>query len=305
MKLIEEIIAALSSQDGSLTDALLKTKVLLHQIGHKELVDWVNNELNGYPGKTELPSYRILPATIIANMSNGAWKADAHPVPLGHLEENNRKKLELARMDQSLAVLEKLVENPKGSLQSPLDMDFNGILGQSLASGFVIQRAWRSISKPSVAQIFIQVRSRLLDFILELKDQIGDSGSEKEAKIRAGKIDTAGLFNNAIFGNTTTIIVGSGNQQNVANLVFKGDFNTLADYLKQQGIEEADITELQHAINSDESAPEVKENKVGPAVRDWLKRMTGKAIDMAWQIELGVASGLMTSALQQYYGWFK
>jgi hypothetical protein len=184
-------------------------------------------------------------------------------------------------------------------------MDFNGILGQSLASGFVIQRAWRSISKPSVAQIFIQVRSRLLDFILELKDQIGDSGSEKEAKIRAGKIDTAGLFNNAIFGNTTTIIVGSGNQQNVANLVFKGDFNTLADYLKQQGIEEADITELQHAINSDESAPEVKENKVGPAVRDWLKRMTGKAIDMAWQIELGVASGLMTSALQQYYGWFK
>lgn len=47
MKLLNEIIDALSSQDSSLTDALLKTKVLLHKIGHKELVEWVNRELNG------------------------------------------------------------------------------------------------------------------------------------------------------------------------------------------------------------------------------------------------------------------
>jgi len=47
LKLLNEIIDALSSQESSLTGALLKTKVLLHHIGRKELVEWVNHELNG------------------------------------------------------------------------------------------------------------------------------------------------------------------------------------------------------------------------------------------------------------------
>ena len=42
MKIIEEIIEILSSEGGSLNDALFKTKVLLHRLGEKELVEWVN-----------------------------------------------------------------------------------------------------------------------------------------------------------------------------------------------------------------------------------------------------------------------
>ena len=47
MRLLDEIIELLSDRKGSLTDALLKTKVLMHKIGHQELAEWVNNELNG------------------------------------------------------------------------------------------------------------------------------------------------------------------------------------------------------------------------------------------------------------------
>jgi hypothetical protein len=39
--LLNEIInLLLSKDDSSLSDALLKTKVFLHEIGKKELVDW-------------------------------------------------------------------------------------------------------------------------------------------------------------------------------------------------------------------------------------------------------------------------
>lgn len=62
MKIVDETIELLSSSNGILTDALIKTKVLLHKIGHKELVIWVNKELNGYNKNDELPSYRIIPA---------------------------------------------------------------------------------------------------------------------------------------------------------------------------------------------------------------------------------------------------
>ena len=60
MQLLKDIVALLSDKDGSLTGALLKTKVLLHQIGHKELAEWVNDELNGY-GEDSCTTSKCLP----------------------------------------------------------------------------------------------------------------------------------------------------------------------------------------------------------------------------------------------------
>ncbi|WP_198013356.1 MULTISPECIES: hypothetical protein [unclassified Psychrobacter] len=65
MKLVDEIIEILSSDNGILSNALIKTKVLLHKMGHKELVMWVNKELNGYSQDDELPDYRIIPAQVV------------------------------------------------------------------------------------------------------------------------------------------------------------------------------------------------------------------------------------------------
>ena len=65
MKLIDEIIEILSPDNGKLSDDLIKTKVLLHKIGHKELVPRVNNELNGYPDRDMVPEYRILQAEVL------------------------------------------------------------------------------------------------------------------------------------------------------------------------------------------------------------------------------------------------
>ena len=56
MKLVDELVDLLSDESTSLSAALLKTKVLLHKIGHKELVEWVNHELNGYEDKDSLPA---------------------------------------------------------------------------------------------------------------------------------------------------------------------------------------------------------------------------------------------------------
>ncbi|MHB1099213.1 MAG: AbiTii domain-containing protein [Burkholderiales bacterium] len=303
MNLLNEIIEALSSQSGSLTDALLKTKVLLHKIGHQELVEWVNNELNGYSSNDNLPEYRILPAQVLVNASNMAYQITSHPIPLGHLTKEQRESLETARMHESLAVLEKLVEKPGGHLQAAIPMEANGLLGRGLSNGYIIQRAWCDIGQASVAQIFVQVRSRLLDFVLGLQDQLGDNVSEQEIKQKADSFDASSLFNNAIFGNNTTIVVGANNKQQVTNITVKGDFHTLAKELRQHGIKEPDISSLELAIKNDYEAPELIEKKFGPSVRVWLQGMLSKAVDSSWQIELGVASSLLATALQNFYGW--
>lgn len=303
MNLLTEIIDSLSSLDGSLTEALLKTKVLLHKIGHKELAEWVSNELNGYADKDNLPEYRILTAQVLVNAANMAYQFNAHPIPLGHLTKEQRESLETARMYQSLAVLEKFSEGKGGHLEAPIPMEANNFLGKQLAGGVMIQRAWCQISKSDVTQILIQVRSRLLDFVLGLQDELGEELTDQELKERTDRIDASSLFNNAIFGDNTTIVVGSHNEQTVSNVSIHGDFNALAEELRKHNVNEDDIFSLETAIDSDCVAPELAQKRFGPAVKSWLQRMLAKAVDASWQIELGVASSLLATALQKYYGW--
>ena len=66
MKLLDEIIDLLADENASLNAALLKTKVLMHTIGHAELAEWVNDELNGYPKDKPVPTIGLLV---------GAWLA--------------------------------------------------------------------------------------------------------------------------------------------------------------------------------------------------------------------------------------
>lgn len=303
MKLLNDIIEALSSQDSSLTDALLKTKVLLHKIGHKELIEWVNNEINGYPDKIEVPEYRILPANVLANFANMGYQVNSHPIPLDHLKKAQKELLEKVHLNQSLAVLEKLCIDNDSSLQFPIPMEFNGILGKSLANGFEIQRAWKLIGIADVSQILVQVRSRLLDFMLELQSQLGDNMTDNEIKQRTDSIDASSLFNSAIFGDNTTIIVGNQNSQKVKNSIIKNDFDSLAKQLKQHNVDENSITELQTAINNDQNSLEVQEQKFGSNVKEWMKRMLSKVVDGVWEIEIATAGNLLSTAIQKYYGW--
>lgn len=304
MKLVDEIINILSSDKGKLSDALIKTKVLLHQIGHKELVGWVNNELNGYPNRDSVPEYRIVPAQVLVNASNLAYEATAHPIPLGHLENKHRESIETSKMDQSLAVLEQFAESKTGHLQSLIPMETYGILGKGLSNGYSINKAWSEISFTSVTQILIQVRSRLLDFLLELKDELPNELNEEEAKAHINKVDAGNLFNSAIFGDNTTIVVGSENTQNVSNVSLKGNFESLSNTLKSNGVSESDISELKEAIKKDSLVIDDEKRVYGSEVKKWLQKMLAKAVDTSWQIELGVASSLLAGAINSYYGWF-
>ena len=303
MKLVDEIIETLSSDNGVLTHALIKTKVLLHKIGHKELVIWVNKELNGYSQSDELPDYRIIPAQVRVSATNGAYQVNSHPIPMKHLDKEFRYSLEEARITYSLAIIEKMVTNSDDvMLHKPLPMELNGMLGKGLANSYIVQKAWCEIPLASVSNILMQVRSRLLDFVLELSSEFSNIESDKEIKEVAGKFDASNLFNNAIFGDNVTILLGSENIQKVKNSIVKNNFESLAKTLQENGVHEIDVALLNEAIQNDQSFSIVERDKFGPSVKLWMELMLSKAINASWQIELGVAGSLLATALNNYYG---
>ncbi len=303
MKLIDEIIENLSSDKPNLTNAMLKTKVLLHKLGKRELVEWVNNEINGYDEKAEAPPYRAVNAQVLANFANMAYQYNRHPIPLSHLDDDYRRTLEGTTLRQSLGVLEEFASNDAGYIQSPIPVEANHILGKGLASGYHIQKTWCEIGTNQITQILIEVRSRLLDFILELSQDLSEDLTDEQVKDIGKRLDANSMFANAMFGDNTTILVGNHNQQTVTNQVKQNDFDSLRELLKKHNVEEADISNLESSLQADQNSKEITKKEFGPSVKLWLKSMLSKAVDTSWKIEIGIASGLLVEALKKFYGW--
>lgn len=110
-------------------------------------------------------------------------------------------------MRQPLAVLQQMAANKEGAMR-PLPMELNHELKKGLARGIEIERAWCHISSHDIVGIVLQVRSRLLDFMLELRDTLGQAATESELREKSRSVDTQSMFNNAIFGPNTTILIG-------------------------------------------------------------------------------------------------
>ena len=299
--LLDEIIELLGDEKHSLTTAMLKTKILLHQIGKKELVEWVNNELNGYPQGNDVPNYRMLNSHVTGNVANMAARYSSLPIPVGHLTENQQNMLQKFRMWQSLSVLETLVRDSKnGKLRRPIPMEFNGLLGQQFENGFNVESAWCEIQTHEIKGIFAQVRSRLLDFLLELKDSVGDLQTDTDFKAKATAVDSAGIFNNAIFGANAMIVIGDNNRQSIINSVQQGDMDALVKALVEAGLSGKTIEELKVAVKEDEkkSGHATFEGKTGA----WFTRLLGKAVKGAADVGVDVVSSTISKALTSYMG---
>jgi hypothetical protein len=302
MKLLNDIVSLLTEEESSLSESLLKTKVLLHQIRHKELAGWVNGELAGYGMTDQLPQYRQLEGHLFGRVTNGAYTYNRHAIPVMHLEAKHRKRLEHFDLRNGVRVLEAIVakDNGKNCIMRPIPPEFNHILGEKFGGGYHVQAAWNQVEISQVRQVLTEVRSRLLDFILELHSEVGATASDSDIIKRTNELDIQGMFGKAVFGDNTTILVGNGNHQTVANNSAKNDGAALATELRKHGVDEQDITDLQAALIED-PMPTIPEG-YGPAVRGWITRMMGKAGDTSWKIGISGAGGVLATVLKNYYG---
>ncbi|VVE71316.1 hypothetical protein PPN31119_03896 [Pandoraea pnomenusa] len=301
MQLLKDIVTLLSDKDGSLTDALLKTKVVMHRIGHKELAGWVNDELNGYTPERPVPDYRIIPIRLHGDVSNIAWRYPATQLPTAHLEKDVRERFRIEKLRQSVQVLEQLSAGTD-SLMRPVQPEFYPLLAKGgIDPSFHIDRAWVQFEPTQIVNVLIEVRSRLLDFALNLQGELGDV-AEDNMKEAAKGIDAAGMFASAVFGDNATVVIGNSNETTITNSVTKGDFAALAKAFKDTGVSETDLSELKTAVDDDDPKAVAETKQFGPRVKAWMGKMSVKAIDGAWGIGIGAAGNLLADALGSYYG---
>ena len=305
MKIINELVESLSDNEVPLSSVLLRTKILAHRLGEATLKKWLANEMNGYTNAADIPDYRNISGIILVNATDGfTTRWSNQPVPLGHLDRDLSESLTRRKMAQSVAFIEGTSETDEDSLMMHLPQDICPFLSKGLGKGIFVESAHLSITRVQFVAILNKIRSRLLDFILEMSDQFQTEDISSETNGISKQEIIKNIFNNALLGDNATIIIGDHNSQQVNNVKLQNDFEQLKKTLKNAQVSDDDIHHLEGAIENDKGKLDHDKQVYGPNVKEWLKKMYGKAIDASWQIEIGVAGSLLATALNSFYGWF-
>ncbi|WP_073019200.1 AbiTii domain-containing protein [Flavobacterium micromati] len=305
MELVSQIINDLIDEEKSLNSALLKTKVLASRIQNEVLLNWVNNELSGYLNTNKIPNYRReINNELKGTFINGTMKYTNTQVPTIGLDKSFEKKLRTTDFIESISMLEKLIISNKSST-------LNGAIRAELSS--IIEENWinmgnpylqlisvyKSMPKSSVVEIIINVRNKLLDFMLELDGKYGNLTEIKDLTMKKEEISS--IVNNTIITGDGNIL-NTGKKSTIKNTpnINKANKDDLITHLKNIGLTEDDTTEIAEIV--DLEAPDFQNEKFGVKVNTWIAKMIGKTVDGSWNVGIGVAGTLLAEAIKKYYG---
>lgn len=299
--LIDDIVQELTKKDCDLPSALLKTKVLAHKLKLQPLKTWVNYELDGYPNHDALPKYRKYNGEVVGQMSNGAWMHNNKSIPLFHLKDEIQKSMEEMDFYNGIASLLETAQSANGqALSRRIPSEGLMVINHELPVNGMYQvvSASTQISSSVIQDILNNVKSRLLEFLLELEDQF--EINPKPADIVEKKDEVNRIFIDKI-GDGATFSFGDKNTQNVSNTIVTGDFSLLEKALKGNGVEDSDISELSKIINNDPVDTKKKEYK--KPLNNWMKKMIDKSVDGSWDVGVAASGQIIGTALQKFFGF--
>lgn len=303
-------------ESKSVTQLLRHALVIATKLNIQDFVEWCNNELKGYIGYKQkeniIPSYRLLVGDLYASELEtnnklpvkfdkdilDGLKLKILPESLAEINDwiaRDDKEYVMLNLDKDL---EKICLDlfEQTVIQDYRNMGLSGLLHRALPK----YHPCLIISKSSLVNISNNVRQVILEWALELEKQgiLGESlvftREEKEVATNNPNIHIGNF--QGILGNVSNSQV----QQNNTLSVQQNDFDSLKEFLKSKNIADEDIFELQTAIQSDPQP--TMQNNFGDKVSAWFGKMMTKAASNAWQVELAIASNLLTQALNNFYG---
>ena len=293
MKLIDEIIEILSSENCNLENALIKTKILLHKMGEKQLLTWVNQELNGYDDIRILPNYRKINCIVVGSFNNYKIGYTNRPIPIMHLKDNEIDFVTNIEFSDSISMIEEL-SSGDDIIYFALGLEFAPLLTKSIDSSLQITNLKKQVAKAQILGVLTQIRSRLLEFILDISEKIPDDISDKDIKSISKGIDIKEILNNAIFDGNITINIGDNNKNK--SIQTNNDFEYLLEKLKNYKLNSEDLEELKESIEEDKTTINHDKKEFGKNVKNWLQNISTKTRDK-------MAIDGIVEGLHDFYGW--
>ncbi len=291
MSLVNDLITEVVDASSDLSQVLRKAKVLASELKSKELRAWAEAELNGYEDKDALPKYRVSAGSNFGNFVGYGMRANALPIRLSSLPESWRESLSKLELRSGIAALQEMFRSEK-DYQEHWDADRIAAVSEKLYSDMNMIRAWKVITKSEIVAVLDAVRNRLLNFLLDLKEQYPEVEAADMNLHSIPKDDVRVNVVNNIFGGQNVLASGGTVRQQVHQGVKPGDLVSLLAALREASLPEELISELPVAIDKDKLVPK---GGIGPSVTRWLAKVGEK-------VATNTAVEFATKALLRYYG---
>ena len=303
MSLLRKIQDAAIDSKTELATMLRMCKVLAVRLGHDAFKSWVDQELNGYTSKDELPSYRVFRAHSKGNFSRIGGIFKNMPIPPSTIPDEFRKYIETAHFSEGVGAYESLSKQAskesKGTVHIPWPADMVRVVGSEIYQDMYCIEAWMDIPVGRLIGLLDTVRNRVLNFVLEIEGEDPEAGEAKPGKKPIPDDRINQFYTIHIEGGTQNVAIGSSDfSQTIHQRVLPHDLESLKSFLSSSGVAGADIEGLEAAIRKDGN-PEGKE--LGANVTQWIGRMTAKAASGLWKAATSTAVENLPRALLAYY----
>lgn len=254
MSLLRQIQNDAVNSNVKLSDLLRKCKILAYRLGNDDFKSWVENELNGYPKDIEvLPDYRVLKNVNSKGHFSGAFGSGLRnaDMPIFNLSEELQESLSKACFYSPIATLENLASSDS----SVLTQDWKPIIiahyGAEMYEGYVCMQAWKVIPTSCVIGIVDTVKTKILNFVLEIEVINKDAGDMEMNSNPIPQDKVSQIFNIEIKGDVGNL--ASGNYQSTVNQKFSNgsvpqEFLELLTKLKDSNIEDEIALEVANKL---------------------------------------------------------
>lgn len=303
MSLLRDIQAAAVDPETDVATLLRNCKILAVRLGNENFKKWVDHELNGYDSTEDLPEYRIHPNGSFGDFYDefGSGLKSA-PIPPSCLPEEFRDRVTMLYLKSPIIAYASLIntENRTNAAEHwPADMVAH--FGQNIYQGMNCVSAWKVIPYSRLVALVDTIRTRVLNFALEIEGEAPDAGEAPPNAPPLPQEKVTKVFNTIITGDVQNVAMGNSHvTQSGDTIIIPGNFESVRQYLTSLGVDALDIAELDNVIQEDTKT--LGEHALGKSVQAWIGKMVGKAESGAWKVSTSVAGTVLGKALSKYFG---
>lgn len=280
--MIKQLIGDLTFDKISLSQALTRAKIIAYKINNTQFKEWISFELNGYPEKSELPTYRIVSCDVFVKIADPFRGEYDVPFENTTQDEDTVKNFYSEFLMQSISLLEESYSKEDIHKFGYFYFSESDVqkLRESSPQGHLIRTAKRKIQVSEIKHIIDTTKQRLLDTLLELNEAFPNLENEYKDNIQ-NETKAQTIINQTIYGNNTNSNIGIGENitQSIEN---NAKLDNLIQELKKLGIDESDTNEVREIIIN-----EKKENW-GKKLMSWVGKMTTKAVEKGIELQVPI-----------------
>jgi hypothetical protein len=230
-----------------ITQLLRKALVVSRKLSVKHVIDWLTNELNGYPHGSVIPEYRIISGQVMAFNPFHGW------IPIHFPNAEIAKAFKDVFTNQKVGELESLLESKELYLQIRFPEEKAQILRQLIEIDLDVAI---HLQRVHVAGILDAARNNVLEFALQLEQEgilgeglsFTDTEKQSASKVTYNVTNNIGQMNNSQFQQQSSGTQCIYTSDNLENLI--AALNAVSNGIQSLGIDDVAQRELLAEIST-------------------------------------------------------